>query len=139
MARRWLLHGGAAVRTFWEKQENLGMRQNSGNSAGILVRLQNFAIFHANSYTLSLKLTQRFPSEILPSGLRPKSDKFRQGVLVESDVHDSDGSGSESDDMDDDAIQEMVNYARANGHYSSEINALLSARERAQVARWSSF
>jgi hypothetical protein len=80
MARRWLLHGGAAVRTFWEKQENLGMRQNSGNSAGILVRLQNFAIFHANSYTLSLKLTQRFPSEILPSGLRPKSDKFRQGV-----------------------------------------------------------
>lgn len=56
------------------------MRQNSGNSAGILVRLQNFAIFHANSYTLSLKLTQRFPSEILPSGLRPKSDKFRQGV-----------------------------------------------------------
>jgi hypothetical protein len=53
--------------------------------------------------------------------------------LVESDVHDSDGSGSESDDMDDDAIQEMVNYARANGHYSSEINALLSARERAQV------
>jgi hypothetical protein len=81
MARRWLLHGGAAVRTFWEKQENLGMRQNSGNSAGILVRLQNFAIFHANSYTLSLKLTQRFPSEILPSGLRPKSDKFRQGVV----------------------------------------------------------
>jgi hypothetical protein len=81
MARRWLLHGGAAVRTFWEKQENLGMRQNSGNSAGILVRLQNFAIFHANSYTLSLKLTQRFPSEILPSGLRPKSDKFRQGVI----------------------------------------------------------
>ena len=58
------------------------MRQNSGNSAGILVRLQNFAIFHANSYTLSLKLTQRFPSEILPSGLRPKSDKFRQGGFL---------------------------------------------------------
>ena len=27
-----------------------------------------------------LKLTERFLQEILPSGLRPKSDKFRQGV-----------------------------------------------------------
>ena len=82
MARRRLLHGGAAIRTFF--LGNHGRTTECASIRRILLRSLNdykTSLFsYANSYTLSLKLTQRFP----PSGLRPKSDKFRQGVHRES-------------------------------------------------------